>query len=376
MAPVHFTAVAQLHGSYVKLLYIYMSANRGLTPFVHWRYDGEHSCNMKDLGRKRILVTGGAGFLGSHLCERLLQEGHDVLCVDNFFTGSRENIIHLLDSKRFEFMRHDICFPLYVEVDEIYNFACPASPLHYQSDPIQTMKTSVFGATNLLGLAKRLNCKIFQASTSEVYGDPHVHPQKEEYWGNVNPIGIRSCYDEGKRCAETLFFDYHRKNRVQIRVARIFNTYGPRMHPNDGRVVSNFIVQALQNLPITIYGDGTQTRSFCYVDDLIEVALRLMRSKEIGPVNIGNPTEFTILDLAKQIVELTGSRSQIIHKPLPADDPKQRKPDISKAKAVLHWEPSIPLREGLKSTIAYFENYFQKNREGCLQEHRGMNLSI
>ncbi|MBX7066454.1 MAG: SDR family oxidoreductase [Parachlamydiales bacterium] len=311
---------------------------------------------MKDLRKKRILVTGGAGFLGSHLCERLLQEGHDVLCVDNFFTGSRENIIHLLDSNRFEFMRHDICFPLYVEVDEIYNFACPASPLHYQADPIQTIKTSVFGAMNLLGLAKRLNCKIFQASTSEVYGDPHVHPQKEDYWGNVNPIGIRSCYDEGKRCAETLFFDYHRKNHVQIRVARIFNTYGPRMHPNDGRVVSNFIVQALQNQPITIYGDGTQTRSFCYVDDLIEVAIRLMNSQEIGPINIGNPTEFQIIDLAEQIIQLTGSSSQIIHQPLPSDDPKQRRPDISKAKALLNWQPRVSLQEGLKATIAYFES--------------------
>lgn len=310
---------------------------------------------MKDLKKKRILVTGGAGFLGSHLCERLLQQGHDVLCVDNFFTGSRENIIHLLDSNRFEFMRHDICFPLYVEVDEIYNFACPASPLHYQADPIQTIKTSVFGAMNLLGLAKRLNCKIFQASTSEVYGDPHVHPQKEDYWGNVNPIGVRSCYDEGKRCAETLFFDYHRKNHVQIRVARIFNTYGPRMHPNDGRVVSNFIVQALQNLPITIYGDGKQTRSFCYVDDLIEVAIRLMNSSQIGPINIGNPTEFQIIDLAQQIIALTGSSSKIIHQPLPSDDPKQRRPDISKAKALLNWEPRVSLQDGLKATIAYFE---------------------
>ena len=321
---------------------------------------------MKDLKKKRILVTGGAGFLGSHLSERLLQEGHDVLCVDNFFTGSRENIIHLLDSNRFEFMRHDICFPLYIEVDEIYNFACPASPLHYQSDPIQTIKTSVFGATNLLGLAKRLNCKIFQASTSEVYGDPRIHPQKEEYWGNVNPIGVRSCYDEGKRCAETLFFDYHRKNNVQIRVARIFNTYGPRMHPNDGRVVSNFIVQALSNQPITIYGDGMQTRSFCYVDDLIEAAIRLMQSKEIGPVNIGNPTEFNILDLAQQIIELTGSSSKIIHKPLPSDDPKQRRPDISKAREVLDWEPRVALQEGLKSTIAYFEKYLQKPKEVLL----------
>jgi UDP-glucuronate decarboxylase len=310
---------------------------------------------MKDLKRKRILVTGGAGFLGSHLSERLLSQGHDVLCVDNFFTGSRDNIIHLQGSKRFEFLRHDICLPLYVEVDEIYNFACPASPLHYQADPIQTVKTSVLGAMNLLGLAKRLNCKIFQASTSEVYGDPHIHPQKEDYWGNVNPIGIRSCYDEGKRCAETLFFDYHRKNRVQVRVARIFNTYGPRMHPNDGRVVSNFIVQALQDLPITIYGDGAQTRSFCYVDDLIDVAVLLMNSEEIGPVNIGNPLEFTILELAEKVIALTGSRSKIVHKPLPSDDPKQRRPDISKAKARLNWEPRIALEEGLKSTIQYFE---------------------
>ncbi len=315
---------------------------------------------MRDSKKKRILVTGGAGFLGSHLCERLLQEGHDVLCVDNFLTGSRENIIHLHGLSRFEFLRHDICLPLYVEVDEIYNFACPASPLHYQADPIQTLKTSVLGAMNLLGLAKRLSCKIFQASTSEVYGDPHVHPQKEEYWGNVNPIGVRSCYDEGKRCAETLFFDYHRKHHVQIRVARIFNTYGPRMHPNDGRVVSNFIVQALNNQPITIYGEGTQTRSFCYVDDLIEVATRLMNSKEVGPVNIGNPTEFTILDLAQEVIELTGSSSQIVHKPLPSDDPKQRRPDISKAKQALSWEPRVPLKEGLKSTIAYFEKRLQK----------------
>lgn len=310
---------------------------------------------MKDLKRKRVLVTGGAGFLGSHLSEKLLEQGHDVLCVDNFFTGSRDNIIHLQGSKCFELLRHDICLPLYVEVDEIYNFACPASPLHYQADPIQTIKTSVLGAMNLLGLAKRLNCKIFQASTSEVYGDPHIHPQKEDYWGNVNPIGIRSCYDEGKRCAETLFFDYHRKNRVQIRVARIFNTYGPRMHPNDGRVVSNFIVQALQDLPITIYGDGTQTRSFCYVDDLVDVAILLMNSEEIGPVNIGNPVEFTILRLAEEVISLTGSRSKIIHKTLPSDDPKQRRPDITKAKTILNWEPRIPLQEGLKSTIAHFE---------------------
>lgn len=314
---------------------------------------------MRDLKRRRILVTGGAGFLGSHLCERLLQEGHEVLCVDNLFTGTRENIHHLLEHPRFEFMRHDICQPLYVEVDEIYNFACPASPVHYQADPIQTIKTSVLGALNLLGLAKRLNCKIFQASTSEVYGDPHLHPQKEDYWGNVNPIGYRSCYDEGKRCAETLLFDYHRKNHVPIRVARIFNTYGPRMHPNDGRVVSNFIVQALNNQPLTIYGDGSQTRSFCYVDDLIEVATRLMNSSHTGPINIGNPTEFRVLDLAAQVIALTGSSSKIVHKPLPSDDPKQRRPDISKARQLLSWEPRVPLEQGLKNTIAYFE--------GCLK---------
>ncbi len=311
---------------------------------------------MKDAKRKRVLVTGGAGFLGSHLCERLLDQGHEVLCVDNFFTGSRDNIHHLLDHRHFEFMRHDICLPLHVEVDEIYNFACPASPLHYQADPIQTVKTSVLGALNLLGLAKRLKCKIFQASTSEVYGDPHLHPQKEDYWGNVNPIGYRSCYDEGKRCAETLFFDYHRKNAIPIRVARIFNTYGPRMHPNDGRVVSNFIVQALSNQPLTIYGDGSQTRSFCYVDDLIDVAIRLMNSNETGPLNIGNPTEFRVLDLAHQVIALTRSRSPIVHKPLPSDDPKQRRPDIAKARQLLAWEPRIPLEQGLKSTIAYFES--------------------
>lgn len=310
---------------------------------------------MKDLRKKRILVTGGAGFLGSHLCERLLKQGHEVLCVDNLFTGSKENIQYLLDSKRFEFLRHDICQPLYVEVDEIYNFACPASPIHYQADPIQTIKTSVLGAMNLLGLAKRLKCKIFQASTSEVYGDPHQHPQKEEYWGNVNPIGIRSCYDEGKRCAETLFFDYHREHKIPIRLGRIFNTYGPRMHPNDGRVVSNFIVQALSNQPITIYGNGTQTRSFCYVDDLIEVIIRLMNSPLTGPVNIGNPVEFTVLELAQQVIALTGSNSPIIYQPLPSDDPKQRRPDISKARSSLQWEPQVPLEEGLKATIAYFE---------------------
>lgn len=305
--------------------------------------------------RKRILVTGGAGFLGSHLCERLIGEGNDVLCVDNLFTGSRQNIKHLLPSPHFVFMQHDVCMPLHVEVDEIYNFACPASPPHYQADPIQTTKTSVLGALNLLGLAKRLKCKIFQASTSEIYGDPHVHPQTEAYWGNVNPIGIRSCYDEGKRCAETLFFDYHRAHQIPIRVARIFNTYGPRMHPNDGRVVSNFIVQALNNQPITIYGDGSQTRSFCYVDDLIEVIIRLMNSSETGPINIGNPTEFHIVELATKVIALTDSKSQIIYNPLPLDDPKQRRPDIAKAKALLHWEPTIALEQGLKSTIAYFE---------------------
>lgn len=310
---------------------------------------------MRDQKKKRILVTGGAGFLGSHLSERLLEQGHEVLCVDNFFTGSRGNIQHLCAHPRFEVMRHDICFPLHVEVDEIYNFACPASPPHYQADPIQTIKTSVLGALHLLGLAKRLKCKIFQASTSEVYGDPHVHPQKEDYWGNVNPVGYRSCYDEGKRCAETLFFDYHRIHKIPIRVARIFNTYGPRMHPNDGRVVSNFIVQAIHNQPITIYGDGLQTRSFCYVDDLIEVVIRLMHSAEIGPVNIGNPIEFTVLDLAHQVIALTGSSSRIVHKPLPSDDPKQRRPDISQAQRVLSWEPRISLEQGLKSTIAYFE---------------------
>ena len=315
---------------------------------------------MRDLKKKRILIAGGAGFLGSHLCERLLQQGHEVLCVDNFFTGTRENIAHLAENPDFEFMRHDICLPLHVEVDEIYNFACPASPLHYQADPIQTIKTSVLGALNLLGLAKRLKCKIFQASTSEVYGDPHLHPQTEEYWGNVNPIGYRSCYDEGKRCAETLFFDYHRTNQVPIRVARIFNTYGPRMHPNDGRVVSNFIVQALNNQPLTIYGDGSQTRSFCYVDDLIEVVIRLMNSDQTGPINIGNPTEFRVLELANQVIALTGSSSPIVHKQLPSDDPKQRRPDISKARTLLSWEPRISLEEGLNTTIAYFEQRLKK----------------
>lgn len=312
--------------------------------------------------KKRILVTGGAGFLGSHLCEKLLNEGQEVLCVDNFFTGSKENIAPLLKNPDFEILRHDICLPLHVEVDEIYNLACPASPPHYQADPIQTLKTSVLGALNLLGLAKRLQCKIFQASTSEVYGDPQVHPQVESYWGHVNPIGIRSCYDEGKRCAETLFFDYHRVHGVPIKVARIFNTYGPRMHPNDGRVVSNFIVQALNNHPITIYGDGTQTRSFCYVEDWIEAVVRLMNTpiSITGPINIGNPIEFRVLDLANQIIRLTGSRSPIVHKPLPSDDPKQRRPDISSVRKLLDWEPRVPLEEGLKATILYFEKALAK----------------
>jgi len=307
--------------------------------------------------KKRILVTGGAGFLGSHLCERLLNDGHDVLCVDNFFTGSKQNIEHLLNHPYFEVMRHDITFLLYVEVDEIYNLACPASPIHYQFDPVQTTKTSVHGAINMLGLAKRIRARIFQASTSEVYGDPEVHPQPETYWGKVNPNGLRSCYDEGKRCAETLFFDYHRQHDLDIKVARIFNTYGPRMHPNDGRVVSNFIVQALNNDPITIYGDGSQTRSFCYVDDLIEAFIRLMETEKgfTGPVNTGNPMEFTILELAKKVIELTGSSSMISFKSLPLDDPRQRRPDISLAKEKLGWDPSIQLEEGLMHTISYFK---------------------
>ncbi len=307
-------------------------------------------------GRWTILVAGGAGFLGSHLCDRLIREGYDVLCVDSFFTGSKVNIEHLLHHPRFELLRHDVTLPLYVEVDEIYNLACPASPIHYQHDPVQTTKTSVHGAINLLGLAKRLKCRIFQASTSEVYGDPIVHPQPESYWGHVNPIGPRSCYDEGKRCAETLFFDYHRQHALEIKVARIFNTYGPRMHPNDGRVVSNFIVQALTGKPITIFGDGRQTRSFCYVDDIIEGFLCLMRSpKEItGPVNLGNPAEFTILELAELILSLTGSSSDLVYHPSPEDDPRQRQPDIRFAKERLHWQPSIQLREGLERTIAHF----------------------
>ena len=313
---------------------------------------------MPNFQRKRVLVTGGAGFLGTHLCNRLLHEGHDVLCVDNFFTGARDNIESLLDNHHFELMRHDITYPLYVEVDEIYNLACPASPIHYQYDPVQTTKTSVHGAINMLGLAKRVKAKIFQASTSEVYGDPEIHPQPESYWGHVNPRGTRSCYDEGKRCAETLFFDYHRQHRLRIKVARIFNTYGPYMHPNDGRVVSGFIMQALQNEPITIYGDGSQTRSFCYVDDLIEAFVLLMDTPDdfTGPINTGNPGEFTIRELAELIINQTGSKSNLVHKPLPSDDPKQRCPDITLAKAELGWEPRIALAEGLKKTIPYFES--------------------
>lgn len=306
---------------------------------------------------KRILVTGGSGFLGSHLCERLLNEGHEVLCVDNFFTGRRSNIAHLISNPYFEILRHDICFPLYVEVDEIYNLACPASPIHYQFDPVQTIKTAVHGAINMLGLAKRLKIKILQASTSEVYGDPTIHPQPETYWGNVNPIGLRSCYDEGKRCAETLFFDYHRQHKLKIKVARIFNTYGPRMHPNDGRVVSNFIMQALRGEDITVFGDGSQTRSFCYVDDMIDGLVKLMNSPDdfTGPVNLGNPKEFSILELAKKVIDLTGSKSKIAFKPLPQDDPIQRKPDITLAEKTLEWTPTISLEEGLKKTVKYFE---------------------
>ena len=308
--------------------------------------------------RKRCAVTGGAGFLGSHLCERLLNDGYDVLCIDNFYTGSKRNILRLMDNPYFEPYRHDITYPLYVEVDEIFNLACPASPIHYQNDPVQTTKVNVHGSINMLGLAKRVRAKIMQASTSEVYGDPKVHPQQESYWGHVNPIGRRSCYDEGKRCAETLFFDYHRQHALQIKVARIFNTYGPRMHPNDGRVVSNFIVQALNGEPITIYGKGTQTRSFCYVDDLIEGFIRLMNSGDdfIGPVNLGNPGEFTIAELAEKVLAMTGSRSQLVFKPLPEDDPTMRKPDITLAKSVLGWEPKVSLDEGLKKTVDYFDD--------------------
>jgi UDP-glucuronate decarboxylase len=307
--------------------------------------------------RKRILVTGGAGFLGSHLCRRLVEQGHDVICVDNLFTGTKDNIVDLLGNPNFELMRHDVTFPLYVEVDEIYNLACPASPIHYQHDPVQTTKTSVHGAINMLGLAKRTRAKIFQASTSEVYGDPQVHPQHESYWGHVNPIGERSCYDEGKRCAETLFFDYHRQHGLRIKVARIFNTYGPNMHPNDGRVVSNFIMQALQGQPITIFGDGSQTRSFCYVDDLIEGFVRLMATGDdiTGPINLGNPNEFTIRELAEKVIQLTNSKSSTVFRPLPSDDPLQRQPDIDEAETRLHWQPKVQLEEGLRKTILYFE---------------------
>jgi len=317
---------------------------------------------LKSLDQVRVLVSGGAGFLGSHLCEHLLKEGHDVLCVDNFYTGTKRNIAHLLDHPYFELLRHDITFPLYVEVDEIYNLACPASPIHYQNDPVQTTKVNVHGSINMLGLAKRLKAKILQASTSEVYGDPSIHPQPENYWGNVNCIGPRSCYDEGKRCAETLFFDYHRQHGIKIKVARIFNTYGPNMHPDDGRVISNFILQALRNEPITIYGDGSQTRSFCYVDDMVDGLIRLMNSPDdfTGPVNLGNPDEISILELAEKIIQMTGSKSKITFKPLPADDPKQRQPLIELAKEKLGWTPEVPLEEGLKKTIAYFEDGARK----------------
>lgn len=324
----------------------------------------ERNIGMKNSVRRRVLVTGGAGFLGSHLCDRLLQEGCDVLCVDNFFTGTKDNIAHLIGDPHFEFMRHDVTFPLYVEVDEIFNLACPASPVHYQCDPVQTTKTSVHGAINMLGLAKRVKAKILQASTSEVYGDPKMHPQSEDYWGHVNPIGFRSCYDEGKRCAETLFFDYYRQHRLRIKVARIFNTYGPRMHPNDGRVVSNFIIQALRGDPITVYGDGRQTRSFCYVSDLIAGLMNLMLSTDdfTGPVNLGNPDELQIVELAQAIIELTGSRSKLIHKPLPSDDPMQRCPDITLARQQLGWQPTICVRDGLMKTIEYFEQLLGTTR--------------
>jgi UDP-glucuronate decarboxylase len=314
---------------------------------------------------RRLLITGGAGFIGSHLCEQLLARGHEVLCVDNFYTGTRANVRHLLADTRFELMRHDICFPLYVEVDQIYNLACPASPIHYQFDPVQTTKTSVHGAINMLGLAKRVKAKILQASTSEIYGDPAVHPQTEEYWGNVNPIGPRSCYDEGKRCAETLFFDYFRQHKLKIKLARIFNTYGPRMHPNDGRVISNFVMQALRDDDITIYGDGHQTRSFCYVDDLVDGLIRLMESPDdvSGPINLGNPSEFTIRELAELIIDLTGSASKIEHRALPIDDPRQRRPDVRKALELLNWQPRLPLREGLVKTIAYFEDYLSAGHD-------------
>lgn len=313
---------------------------------------------MENYGTKQVLVTGGAGFIGSHLCERLLESGCGVICVDNFFTGTRNNIAHLMSHPNFEVMRHDVTFPLYVEVDEIFNLACPASPIHYQHDPVQTTKTSVHGAINMLGLAKRVRAKILQASTSEVYGDPEMHPQREEYWGNVNPIGVRSCYDEGKRCAETLFFDYYRQHNLRIKVARIFNTYGPRMHPNDGRVVSNFIVQALSGRPITIYGEGKQTRSFCYVDELVDGMIKLMNSADdfTGPVNLGNPAEMTIIELGRLVIELTGSKSELVFKALPQDDPVRRQPDITLAREQLKWEPSLPLVDGLERTIAYFRS--------------------
>jgi UDP-glucuronate decarboxylase len=327
----------------------------------------------------RVLVTGGAGFLGSHLCERLLREGASVICVDNYFTGTRRNIDSIVDHHGFELIRHDVTFPLYVEVDQIYNLACPASPIHYQHDPVQTTKTSVHGAINMLGLAKRLRAKILQASTSEVYGDPNVHPQREDYWGHVNPIGPRSCYDEGKRCAETLFFDYWRQHKLLIKVARIFNTYGPRMHPNDGRVVSNFIVQALLGRDITVFGDGLQTRSFCYVDDLIDGLIRLMNTSDdvIGPINIGNPTEFTMLELASLVIELTGSRSKLVHRPRPQDDPRQRRPDISKANDLLGWAPKIALKDGLVKTIAYFEELLRDQTIRPLIVHEeGVNARV
>jgi len=317
--------------------------------------------------RRRFLVTGGAGFLGSHLCERLLEQGHDVLCLDNFFSCDRDNVAHLRDHRRFELLRHDVTFPLYVEVDAIFNLACPASPVHYQRDPVQTIKTCVHGAINMLGLAKRLRVPIFQASTSEVYGDPEVHPQSEDYWGHANPIGLRSCYDEGKRCAEALFFAYHRQTGLAVKVGRLFNTYGPRMHPGDGRVVSNFIMQALKNQPITVYGDGSQTRSFCYVDDLVEAMLLFIDTPDdiTGPFNLGNPGEFTILELAQAVLDLTGSRSSIIRKPLPADDPRQRRPDITLARDVLGWEPKVPLRDGLQKTITYFEELLRSGSACC-----------
>jgi UDP-glucuronate decarboxylase len=327
----------------------------------------------------RVLVTGGAGFLGSHLCARLLDQGASVVCVDNYFTGTRRNIDALLDHQRFELMRHDVTFPLYIEVDQIYNLACPASPIHYRHDPVQTTKTSVHGAINMLGLAKRLHARILQASTSEVYGDPNVHPQNEEYWGHVNPIGPRSCYDEGKRCAETLFFDYWRQHKLSIKVARIFNTYGPHMHPNDGRVVSNFIVQALMNRDITVFGDGLQTRSFCYVDDLVDGLMRLMNTSDdvTGPINIGNPKEFTMLELASLVIEITRSHSRIVHRPLPQDDPRQRRPDISKANDILGWAPKTPLRDGLVRTIKYFENLLRDEaiRPHIVHELSGDDLS-